>query len=189
MAPLTSPRRLLVVGGPTIFWKLDRRAVVETLAAMLEAAQNDGGSVLLTTSPRTPPALREELELMVHKSAAKSAVSRPGADPSYPSLLQIADSIHVTADSVSMISDAIWTGKPLALVPVSPSPGGGLMFGVHDLLSPGTRAYPQDLRFFWKALEEIGIGERLATSTIVTEDILSTVIERAHAILYGDRVY
>src|SRR3954469_4608001 len=52
---LPAPRRLLVVGGPNIYWKLDEAVLLRTLQAMLDEARQHGGSVLITTSPRTPP--------------------------------------------------------------------------------------------------------------------------------------
>jgi len=39
-------------------------------------------------------------------------------------LLADADEHHVTADSVSMISEAVMTGKPIGLIPVEPDSRG-----------------------------------------------------------------
>jgi len=61
---------------------------------------------------------------------ALAAASRPrhrfvrGAPPRYRSLLEDADELHVTADSVSMISEAVFTGKPVGMVPEKDDEGG-----------------------------------------------------------------
>ena len=44
-----------------------------------------------------------------------------GKVPRYLCLLQDADEIHVTADSVSMLSEAIFTGKPVGMIPIRPA--------------------------------------------------------------------
>jgi hypothetical protein len=107
-------------------------------------------------------------------------LSAPGKPPGYHSLLEAADSIRITADSVAMVSDAIWTGKPVALVPVNKSPFGRLAMGVMDRLRPGRRIYPQDLRYFWKALSDIGVSECLATPRTTADQELQRVLARVH---------
>jgi mitochondrial fission protein ELM1 len=180
---LPRPHRLLVIGGPNPFWDLDRKRLLDTLAAMLGEAVREGGSVLVTTSPRTPEQVRDELARTLECANAPTLLASPGAAPSYPALLATADSIHVTADSVAMVSDAIWTGKPMSLVGVRPSRLGRLAMALNHRVRPGCPLYPQDLRFFWRALEAIGIGERLAVPRTSTADILRLVRNRANAVL------
>src|SRR4051794_41718687 len=48
--------------------------------------------------------------------------------PRYLCLLQDADEIYVTADSVSMLSEAIFTGKPVGMIPVRRVLRGALAF-------------------------------------------------------------
>jgi mitochondrial fission protein ELM1 len=182
LAHLNSPRRVLLVGGPTLFWDLDERPLEATLSEMLDAATKDGGSVLVSTSARTPDRLSAEIEAMLDNSPVGTALAQPGRQPDYASLLASADSFHVTADSVSMVSDAIWTGKPIALVPIRKSPLGELMFGVMDAVRPGVRVYPQDLRYFWRALAELGINDGLATPRTSTAEVMQAVLERTRAV-------
>jgi mitochondrial fission protein ELM1 len=183
LASLPAPRRLLIVGGPTLFWNLDESAVLQTLNRMLEEAAAEGGSVTVTTSPRTPAAVAAQIASMLASAAAPTLLARPGRNPSYASLLAAADSIRVTADSVSMVSDAIWTGKPLAIVPIAKSSLGRIAFDLNDRLSPGSLVYPQDLRFFWRALAEIGIGDQLAVASTSTDDVMNAVTARIRRIL------
>jgi hypothetical protein len=183
LARLPAPRRLLIVGGPTLFWNLDEAALVRRLREMLAQAVSDGGSVLVTASPRTPLAIAEAIANILHASVVPTLLTSPGEAPRYASLLAAADSIWVTADSVSMISDAIWTGKPLAVIPISKSPLGRAVFGISDELRPGRRIYPQDLRFFWSALSDIGVGETLALPRTSTDAQVRQVLKRVQPIL------
>jgi mitochondrial fission protein ELM1 len=181
LATFPSPKRLLLVGGPNIYWKIDDPKLLHALAALLQEASEAGGSVLVTTSPRTPPELKHAIEAALARSNVPSLLAAPGLPPSYSSLLAAADSIHVTADSVAMVSDAIWTGKPVATVPVATSLLGRLAIAICG--SAGRRLYPQDLRHFWTALDSIGISAQLALPQTSTEQVLHTIMERIRPIL------
>jgi hypothetical protein len=93
----------------------------------------------------------------------------------------------VTADSVSMISDAIWTGKPVAVIPVRPSALGKIVMGGLDALRPGRRVYPQDLRFFWRALGDVGVTETLAKPRTSPTTVMAEIKRRVRPILEGIR--
>ena len=182
---LPASRRLLIVGGPTLYWNLDDSVLLRTLGQMLDEAAADGGSVLVTTSPRTPAPLALQIASMLETSKVPTLFARPGHQPPYASLLAAADSIRVTADSVSMLSDAIWTGKPAAVVPIAKSPLGDIAFELNDRLRPGSRIYPQDLRFFWRALADIGISDQLALPRTSTNEVMAAVTARISSILIG----
>jgi len=161
LAAFPAPRRLLILGGPTLYWTLDSRDVRAALAHLLDAAASDGGSVLVVGSPRTPAeVLRGVRQGLVGARAPAMLVPVEGP-PSYPALLAAADTIFVTADSVAMASDAIVTGKPVGLVPIRPSLLGQACMSVADRLRPGRRMYPRDLRFFWAAIEQSGLAGSL----------------------------
>jgi mitochondrial fission protein ELM1 len=180
---LPAPHHLLVVGGPTLFWTMDERALIESLEDMLATAAVEHGSALVTTSPRTPASVRDSIVWKLTASGVPSLLAQPGHAPAYASLLETADTIRVTADSVAMVSDAIWTGKPVALVPVRKSLLGRTVVGMTERIRRGVRLYPQDLRFFWRALSEIGIDERLARPRTSTEEQMRRVLERVQAVL------
>jgi mitochondrial fission protein ELM1 len=181
-AQLKRPRRLLLLGGPALFWDLDEHLVKDTLSHMLKAANEEGGSVLVSTSARTPDKLHSDIRVMLNGSTTPTMLAQPGRPPEYASLLATADSIHVTADSVSMVSDAIWTGKPLAIVPIRKSFSGKLVFALMDAVRPGVRVYPQDLRYFWNALAKLGVSDELATPRTSTTDVMRSVLERTRAV-------
>jgi hypothetical protein len=180
---LPAPYHLLMVGGPTLFWIMDERVLIEALDGMLGTAAEEHGSVLVTTSPRTPASVRDSIVWKLTASGVPSLLAQPGHAPAYASLLEAADTIRVTADSVAMVSDGIWTGKPVALVPVRKSLLGRIVIGMIDRIRRGQRLYPQDLRFFWHALSDIGIGERLARPRTSTEQQMRRVLERVQAVV------
>ena len=179
---LKRPRRLLIVGGPTIYWTLDEARLLHTLREMLGAAGDQGGSVIVTSSPRTRASTLEKIKTMLAGSPVSTLLAEPGKTPSYAEVLRSADSIRVTADSVSMVSDAVWTGKPTALIPITMSPFGKVVLGLMDRLRPATRAYPQDLRYFWKALSDVGVTEREATPR-PSDDMLREILARSRAVI------
>ena len=183
LASLPRPRQLMIVGGPTLFWKLDEAQLLQALSSMIDEAKRSGGSVMVATSPRTPPPLVPRLRHILERSGVASIIAEPRKRPTLPGVLAAAEKMIVTADSVSMVSDAISTGKPVALLPVRKSPLGRLAFALNDIVRPGRRLYPQDLRFFWRSLAEIGISERPARPTASTRTPMQLIMERVGPIL------
>jgi mitochondrial fission protein ELM1 len=114
LANLPRPWTAVLVGGPTQSLALNE-SVATTMAESLEDFHRaSGGSLLLTTSPRTP----EEVPAVF-----ESGLSEPrflfrwqaGVENPYLALLALADTIVVTNDSISMIAEAINFGKPVYL--------------------------------------------------------------------------
>ena len=107
------PRRLLIIGGKTSLWRFDPELISGSIASLQRRSAAQGGSVIAVTSPRTSP----ELVAAAQAALGEKAVVT-GPFPRYAALLQSADEIHVTGDSVSMLSDAVATGKPVGLIPL-----------------------------------------------------------------------
>jgi hypothetical protein len=183
IAPLPAPRRLLIVGGPSLYWTIDMDVLLRTLSDMLDEARANGGSVLVTTSPRTPLDVRDQIAKHLGRSEVPTLLAEPKRSPGYTSLLAGADSIRVTADSVAMVSDAIWTAKPVALLPVTKSWLGSLVMGVMDRIRPDQRLYPQDLRSFWQMLGDASVTERLALPRLSPDEEMRTILDRVRPIL------
>ncbi len=111
------PLTAVLVGGPTGSHALGVAALA-TLERQLLAATAGVGSVYITTSRRTPPAVAR---------VAGNHLSLPGevyrfgdeakANP-YGALLTFADRFVVTGDSVSMALDVARRGRPLAIFPL-----------------------------------------------------------------------
>ena len=176
-----APRRLLILGGPTLYWKLDRSDVLDAITALQVAAARDGGSVLVVGSPRTPDGVLDLVRGALVGGRAPAMLVPVDGPPSYPCLLAAADLLFVTADSVAMVSDAIVTGRPVGLVPIRPTLLGAAYMSLAERLRPGRRVYPRDLRFFWAALERdglVGTVERPRAGTVpnLAADVAQRVI-------------
>lgn len=117
-AELPRPRVALLLGGPRRGIAFDT-TFAEELLAMVQAVAG-AGSVLATTSRRTPPAFATHLR--------EALATRPGtfADAGgmnpYAGVLGWADAIVVTPDSVNMLSEACATGVPVHTVVAAPLP-------------------------------------------------------------------
>jgi hypothetical protein len=148
------PRCLFLVGGPTLYWELPVDGVVGQLKRFLRRREIEGGSVLAVGSPRTPPDLLNAIRTELESSPVPFVFAPMEGPPAYPALLEAADQIYVTADSVAMTADAVTTGKPVGIIPIAKSTLGRAVMAVTDRLRPGKRLYPRDLRFFWAALRE-----------------------------------
>src|SRR5690348_13302616 len=60
------PRRLLLIGGPTLYWQLPADGLTAAVKQLLKTAEANGGSIFAVGSPRTPvdvlTAVRRTLE-------------------------------------------------------------------------------------------------------------------------------
>jgi mitochondrial fission protein ELM1 len=155
---LPSPRRLLVLGGPTLYWELPKSLMLASLRRLLGIAEREGGSVLAIGSPRTPQQLLDAVAEQLERANVSTFMAPREGSPSYRAMIEAADEIYVTADSVAMIADAVMTRKPVGIVPIAKSPLGRVVTAAGDRLRPGKRLFPRDLRFFWQSLREYGFA-------------------------------
>ena len=177
---LPRPHLLLSLGGVTRYWALANQTIADCASRLAERATAAGGTLIVVGSPRTAP---ETLA-----SAKRSVNGEPNValDPParFPVLLADADEHFVTADSVSMISEAVMTGKPVGLVPVELDEEGRRELGLEQDYASDFR----DLRRFWAALEQRGLAgtvdEPLAGAADDPVEIAAAAVRR----LLGDRV-
>lgn len=178
------PRRLLLIGGPTLYWLLPEGRVVRAVDRLLRAAAWDGGSVIAVGSPRTSPELLEAVRNELESSSVPSLLAPLEGPPAYAALIEAADEIHVTADSVAMVADAVMTGKPVGILRISKSDLGKAVMGIGDRLRPDKRIFPRDLRFFWEALAEQGFGGTIdAPRASNPPDFTAEIAERVRRLL------
>lgn len=144
------PRRLLVVGGKTSLWRFDEQVVTNALKVLGQRAALEGGSVIAVTSPRTS----RELVAAAEERLGQQAVVT-GNFPRYGALLNGADEIHVTGDSVSMLSDAVTSGKPVGLIPLEPDGLANFLKWAGEIR--GRRFRMRDLEKFWDDLRSRGL--------------------------------
>jgi uncharacterized protein len=134
LAPLKRPLVAVLIGGDNAVYRLTEErfaALCDALGKLAEA----GYGLAITPSRRTSP---ERLSLLHTKLQDVPAFIWDGrGDNPYFAMLGTADAIVVTADSVSMVSEAASTGKPVHIVE----------------LEGGSRKFAQ----FHRAMREAGI--------------------------------
>jgi hypothetical protein len=115
LGTLPGPRTALLVGGATHAAAFDVDDFARWLTPLVASVRDEGGSVLATTSRRTPAAAVTQLQArlegvpgVVWTGSSGSAAPNP-----YPGLLGWADRIVCTADSVNMLSEAAATNVPV----------------------------------------------------------------------------
>jgi mitochondrial fission protein ELM1 len=110
------PRPILsvLIGGTNKAYRLSLQRLGEIAEVLADILRAGGGSALVTPSRRTGEAglalLRDRL-----KGRSASIWDGSGENP-YFAYLALADAFLVTADSVSMISEAAATGKPVHIL-------------------------------------------------------------------------
>lgn len=176
LAKLPRPHRLLLIGGDTFMWSLNPAKV----AAAAESLRGKGaGSVIAVSSGRSSRPVLDAVAAALHGSEHALVWGR---FPRYPLLLQDADEIFVTADSVAMLSDAVATGKPVGIIPPDRNAAGRFFYALNALgLEPPIR----DIHRFWSALIEQGLAGTLdePRSGKLPLDPISLAVEAVRALL------
>lgn len=112
LAAMARPRVAVLIGGDSRHLRyrpVDMRRLVADLTRLAE----DGCSLMLTVSRRTPQPLRRALE---HLARERSGFfwDGSGGNP-YVAMLALADAVVVTSDSANMVGEAVSTGVPILL--------------------------------------------------------------------------
>lgn len=118
LGELQPPYLVALLGGDAGTYRLDRenaRLLAHHLTAL---AVQMNGSLLVSTSRRTPTQSLEAFRAGLLVSARIFEWSSENPSP-YLGLLGLADRIVVTVDSVSMVTEAIATGKPVYIFDLS----------------------------------------------------------------------
>jgi uncharacterized protein len=112
---LPRPRLAVLIGGSNSSIRITP-ASAERLAERANAlAEQAGGSLLVTTSRRTPAAVADALVGKLHAPAYVYRWLANDANNPYLGLLASADAFLVTSDSASMMADALSTRRPVEI--------------------------------------------------------------------------
>ncbi len=126
LAHLPGPRIALLVGGPSWSYRFPVPAARRIAAQADDLARREGGSLLVTTSPRTPPRVADAL---AEPLAAPHMLYRwdrqRGADNPYLGFLALADRILVSEESISCLAEACTVGRPVTVLSLPRRPGVG----------------------------------------------------------------
>ncbi|HZH51263.1 MAG TPA: mitochondrial fission ELM1 family protein [Microvirga sp.] len=118
LAPLARPRVAVLVGGDSRHHRFTE-ADVARLVQHLTALAGTGAGLMMTTSRRTPPALRQALAGLAARHGG--FLWDGSGDNPYVAMLALAEAVVVTADSFNMIGEAAATGVPILVF----EPSGG----------------------------------------------------------------
>jgi len=111
----------VLVGGNSSSYRLDVFTARQLGEFASRAARERGGSLLISTSPRTPSDSTDALLAAVQSPAYIYRWQPTNKDENaYPAYLALADRFIVTADSASMLAEACSTGRPVELFDWTP---------------------------------------------------------------------
>ena len=167
-AALPRPWIGVLVGGARAPYRFDAEAARDLGRQADALAARLGGSLLVTTSPRTGSAPSRALTEATTRPAHLNLWT-PGADAAdnaHQAILALADRFIVTAESVSMLAEACGTGKPVAICEL-----------------PRRKPYPA-----WRG--EHGLGRWLARTGLAspprdTQAVVRRLVDGGHAALLG----
>jgi mitochondrial fission protein ELM1 len=113
LAELPRPYTAVLVGGNSGDFNCDPPTAARLGRAASARVRRTGGALLITTSARTPTGSTEALEAAIDVPAHLFRWTPQAADNPYLGYLALADAFIVTADSVSMVTEACVTRKPV----------------------------------------------------------------------------
>jgi len=154
LGSLPRPHLLLMLGGETRHWTMRPKTIADHAAKLAFRAQKAGGSLIVVRSSRTTDEVLDAIEERLEGAACEWRVVRHDF-PRFPVLLNDADELFPTADSISMISESVITGKPVGIVPVEMKFMGRFVLGSERKME---RNPARDLRRFWNFVRDEGLA-------------------------------
>ena len=115
LAHLPKPRIAVLVGGGSGPYVFRPEAAARLGREASRLASELSGSLLVTTSARTPKAAAEALAAAITVPFFLHRWTKGGGDNPFHAFLGLTARIIVTADSISMLSEASASGKPVSL--------------------------------------------------------------------------
>ena len=114
LAHLPRPRVAVLVGGKNAIYDFDEAAAEKFAAQLAALTDKEGVSLMVTPSRRTGD---PQTQIIKDALTAKPAYVWDGTgDNPYFGFLGQADAVIVTSDSVNMVGEAAFTGKPVYVV-------------------------------------------------------------------------
>jgi hypothetical protein len=111
LAALPRPWIAVLVGGSAVPFVFDVPGARRIAGQASELARSEGGSLLVSTSRRTPAGAARALSDALTVPAYVHHWSAAGGPNPYLAFLALADAFIVTGDSASMLTEACSTGK------------------------------------------------------------------------------
>jgi mitochondrial fission protein ELM1 len=116
LAALPSPRIAVLLGGANRAFRFDADVADTIIPQLQQLRQKYNASLLISPSRRTDPAVTEKFQQELNYDNVYLWDGQ--SENPYFAFLGLADAILVTSDSISMISEACSTGKPVYMLPL-----------------------------------------------------------------------
>lgn len=113
LAGLPQPFTAVIIGGSSGPYSFDHAAAARLGQQASALAAQHGGSLLVSTSARTPLETMDTFERNIDVPCHLYRWSKDATDNPYFAFLGLASNIVVTGDSMSMLTEACWTRKPV----------------------------------------------------------------------------
>ncbi|HVJ54718.1 MAG TPA: mitochondrial fission ELM1 family protein [Aliidongia sp.] len=124
LAHLGTPRVAVLIGGDNGAYRLNP-PLMARIANQLAVLAEQGAGLMITPSRRTGEAVEQVLRARLAKLPVE--IWNGAGDNPYFGYLALADHVLATADSISMITEASATGKPVHVIPLE---GGARKFEI-----------------------------------------------------------
>ena len=179
--PLPRPRVAVLVGGKSKAFDLSSERAAQIAHSIQIPLEQDGGSLLMTFSRRTPDPARA---LMAARLRHLPGMVWNGEGPNpYFAFLAAADYILVTEDSTNMATEAASTGKPVFVLKLD---GSSLKFRLfHQELESMGAARPYGGAFHGWTYEPVDETDRAAREVLasigveIPEPVVEAPLEEA----------
>ena len=132
---LPRPYIAVLVGGHSSAHSLTTEKAALLGRQAMELARKENGSLLITTSMRTPASVISALQAVIDMPNYFYHWQVDDSENPYIAYLALADKFIVTGDSVSMLAEACMTRKPVYIFPGSASTQVTGRSGISSLLS------------------------------------------------------
>ena len=191
LAHLPRPRTALLVGGNSELFTLGARAAAQLAREASAMARASGGSLLVTTSARTSRRAAAALRAAIDAPAEIFRWGDGAVDNPYWGYLALADAFIVTGDSVSMLTEACATGKPVHIF----DPGRARAESSGDVLAAvrrrvsnlGLPRLARDIRRIHDELVGLGraalLGDAFPGAALPPPDYVEQTVARVRALL------
>jgi uncharacterized protein len=114
--PVPKPWFTILLGGEVKQFAASERVLVEAARRAQMAATKHGGTVVISTSRRTPRTLLAAVERVLDRPYIYRWSATGTAENPYETLLLESAALFVTADSVSMVLDGCGSGTPTYVI-------------------------------------------------------------------------
>lgn len=152
LTQLPRPRTAVLIGGPRRGLDMSNAWLESFLARINAFAARDGGSLLVSTSRRTPDAWQRLSRARLRADCVHFWNGPNDGENPYQGYLGAADRIVVTPDSVNMLSEACATGK--SVFTLLPDSARGKLTDLHAELRTLGWLHPLDANVDFSTLQQ-----------------------------------